>query len=38
MTEDPVVHDKGESVEKAGMRNAWGNIAVTYDEMFSGRG
>jgi ubiquinone/menaquinone biosynthesis C-methylase UbiE len=37
MTGDPVVHDNDESVEKAGMRNAWGNIAVTYDEMFAAR-
>jgi ubiquinone/menaquinone biosynthesis C-methylase UbiE len=37
MTGDPAVHDSDESVEKAGMRNAWGNVAVAYDEMFGAR-
>lgn len=37
MTGEPVVQGNDESVEKAGMRNAWGNIAVTYDEMFAAR-
>src|SRR5688572_2748486 len=37
MTRDPAVHDNDESVEKAGMRNAWGNVAGAYDEMFAAR-
>ncbi len=37
MTADPIVRGNDESVEKAGMRNAWGNVAVTYDEMFAAR-
>ena len=37
MMGDPVAGGNGESAEKAGMRNAWGNIAVTYDEMFAAR-
>jgi ubiquinone/menaquinone biosynthesis C-methylase UbiE len=41
MVGDPVVHGvvqgNDESVEKAGMRNAWGNIAATYDETFAAR-
>jgi ubiquinone/menaquinone biosynthesis C-methylase UbiE len=31
------VDGNDDSAEKAGMRNAWGNIAVTYDEMFAAR-
>lgn len=34
---DPVVQSNDEPAEKAGMRNAWGNVAVTYDEMFAAR-
>ena len=37
MSGDPVVQGNDESAEKAGMRNAWGNIATTYDEMFAAR-
>jgi len=41
MAGDSVVHDPvqadGESVEKAGLRNAWGRVAVAYDEMFTQR-
>jgi ubiquinone/menaquinone biosynthesis C-methylase UbiE len=41
MAGDPVVpvvvHGDDEPVEKTGMRNAWGRIAVTYDEMFAER-
>jgi ubiquinone/menaquinone biosynthesis C-methylase UbiE len=41
MTGDPVVHGvvtgNDEPAEKTGMRNAWGRIAVTYDEMFAER-
>lgn len=37
MVGDPVVQGSDEPVEKAGMRNAWGQIAVTYDEMFAER-
>jgi ubiquinone/menaquinone biosynthesis C-methylase UbiE len=41
MTRDPVVQGvvKGndEPAEKTGMRNAWGRVAVDYDEMFAER-
>ncbi len=37
MVDGPVVQGDDDSAEKAGMRNAWGNIAVTYDEMFAAR-
>ena len=37
MTGGAVVHDNDGAVEKVGMRNAWGNIAVTYDQMFAAR-
>jgi ubiquinone/menaquinone biosynthesis C-methylase UbiE len=41
MADDVVVHgvDEGseESVEKAGLRNAWGRVAVAYDELYAER-
>ena len=37
MAGNPVVQGSDEPAEKAGMRNAWGNIAVAYDEMFGAR-
>ncbi len=41
MTGDPGVHDvvtgDAEPAEKTGMRNAWGRVAVDYDEMFAER-
>ncbi len=41
MTEDPVTHDVvkngDEPAEKTGMRNAWGRVAVAYDELFAER-
>ena len=41
MSEDPVVQSAvttdTEPAEKTGMRNAWGRVAVDYDEMFAER-
>jgi len=41
MTGDSGVHDLGrpvvESAEKTGLRNAWGRVAVAYDQMFAER-
>jgi ubiquinone/menaquinone biosynthesis C-methylase UbiE len=41
MVGDPVVHGvvqgNDDSVEKVGLRNAWGRVAVAYDEMFAER-
>src|ERR1044072_773449 len=37
MAGDPVVPSTDEPAEKAGMRNAWGNVAAPYEEMFAAR-
>src|SRR4051794_26664599 len=41
MAGDPDVHDvvqaAADSAEKTGLRNAWGRVAVAYDQMFAER-
>lgn len=32
-----VIQAEGDSLEKAGLRNAWGRVAVAYDQMFTER-